>query len=140
MLLSCCGEGPCCVGEMRGLGRCMILPTSVFFCFCAYRFFFLPLFFFFFCRLLFFLPGGWGSSRTTPGGPYLPQKLKCLQSNNHPASFCPPKAGFPVAVTAAAAASKSVCVCVYVYVRGYELRSRNLIFGGPGLTGREWQA
>ena len=33
-----------------------------------------------------------------------------------------------------------VCVCVYVYVREYELRSRNLIGGGPVLTGREWQA
>ena len=57
---------------------------------------------------------------------------------------CPPKAGFPVAVTAASSkqASKQakVYVCMYVYVREYELRSRNLIGGGPVLTGREWQA
>ena len=49
-----------------------------------------------------------------------------------------------MAVTAAASSKQQqqakVYVCVYVYVRGYELRSRNLIFGGPGLTGREWQA
>ena len=60
-------------------------------------------------------------------------------------SGCPPKAGFPVAVTASSkqqAASKQakVYVCMYVYVREYELRSRNLIGGGPVLTGREWQA
>ena len=57
---------------------------------------------------------------------------------------CPPKAGFPVAVTAskqqAASKQAKVYVCMYVYLREYELRSRNLIGGGPVLTGREWQA
>ena len=40
----------------------------------------------------------------------------------------------------AASKQAKVYVCMYVYVREYELRSRNLIGGGPVLTGREWQA
>ena len=55
--------------------------------------------------------------------------------------YCPPKAGFPVAVTAAAAAaaSKSVCVCVRIraWIRAAikEFDWRRYGSDGPGVAG-----
>ena len=52
-------------------------------------------------------------------------------------THCPPKAGFPVAVTAASSKQAKVYVCMYVYVRG-EIKDSDFWRSGsdgPGVAG-----